>query len=473
MKKKEGGGASSSSSSSSHDHLQNSRHVLAARIKDGKSSTHYYGTSDDSSSVGGGIASSGSHHANLVGGRDRSNSNGSYMGGGSFPLMIPGYAQSTLELEEDSLGAHRGEGEMHIAHSPRKGNGEDDMQVDTHSSASSTVISTTSSHGGGAVRTTASLNLGGVSADGIITGSRARKKTPKAAETKIVQRKSSSGPKIPTDTNEYMQMGFNSFLKGNYQEPMLSCNCKKSRCLKLYCECFHALKYCQNCNCYDCENRAGNDEVREAVIATIKERNPDAFDSKVKSDESGTKGHMNGCHCKRSACLKKYCECFTMAVPCGIKCRCLKCQNTASLYQLKGGSTAAYTAQMLVTAAAASLNDTGEDYLKYDGNGNVHDGTSSSNQSDSGNRSPVVTIGQDSGSGVTSTMSPMRRSGGLPPPSPGSSLLELAGACTEQQSAEDTAQGLLALSPQRSVSSAQTSPYRNNQAEPLPQPKFE
>ena len=152
------------------------------------------------------------------------------------------------------------------------------------------------------------------------------------------------------------------------KEQRLSCNCKKSKCLKLYCECFHALKYCSECNCYDCENRPENDEAREAVIAAIKERNPDAFDSKMKSDASGVKQHNNGCHCKRSACLKKYCECFSLAIPCSIKCRCLRCQNTPSLYQLKD-TNASFTAAMFVSAAAASLEDTGEDYLKEAGGG--------------------------------------------------------------------------------------------------------
>ena len=32
------------------------------------------------------------------------------------------------------------------------------------------------------------------------------------------------------------------------------CNCKKSRCLKLYCECFSADIYCNGCNCTSCLN---------------------------------------------------------------------------------------------------------------------------------------------------------------------------------------------------------------------------
>ena len=32
------------------------------------------------------------------------------------------------------------------------------------------------------------------------------------------------------------------------------CNCRKSRCLKLYCECFAADRYCNGCHCQSCMN---------------------------------------------------------------------------------------------------------------------------------------------------------------------------------------------------------------------------
>lgn len=60
-----------------------------------------------------------------------------------------------------------------------------------------------------------------------------------------------------------------------------TCNCRNSKCLKLYCECFASGRYCNNCNCANCMNNTANEGARSRAIENILERNPNAFRPKI------------------------------------------------------------------------------------------------------------------------------------------------------------------------------------------------
>lgn len=46
------------------------------------------------------------------------------------------------------------------------------------------------------------------------------------------------------------------------------CNCKKSKCLKLYCECFAGELYCNGCNCADCHNTMQYVSLKTVVVSS-------------------------------------------------------------------------------------------------------------------------------------------------------------------------------------------------------------
>uniref|UniRef100_A0A1I7XX70 CRC domain-containing protein n=1 Tax=Steinernema glaseri TaxID=37863 RepID=A0A1I7XX70_9BILA len=137
------------------------------------------------------------------------------------------------------------------------------------------------------------------------------------------------------------------------------CNCSKSQCLKLYCECFASGEFCMDCNCKDCHNNMDYESERTRAVKATLERNPHAFRPKIGIGKKGPvdieRLHRRGCHCKKSNCLKNYCECYEAKVPCTERCKCCGCRNTEAERAYRDNYRMKASPGLIGLAAAGSM----------------------------------------------------------------------------------------------------------------------
>ncbi|KAK1884588.1 Protein lin-54 like [Dissostichus eleginoides] len=150
--------------------------------------------------------------------------------------------------------------------------------------------------------------------------------------------------------------------------PRKPCNCTKSQCLKLYCDCFANGEFCSNCNCNNCFNNLEHETERLKAIKTCLDRNPEAFKPKIGKGKEGEsdRRHSKGCNCKRSGCLKNYCECYEAKIMCSSICKCIGCKNFEESPERKTLMHLADAADMRVqqqTAAKTKLSSQISDLL--------------------------------------------------------------------------------------------------------------
>jgi hypothetical protein len=117
---------------------------------------------------------------------------------------------------------------------------------------------------------------------------------------------------------------------------VVKCNCIKSQCQKLYCECFAAGSTCgEHCGCTSCKNDVKRVHISQAAdksassLLLLADATASSNISNPSPLELPQQKHIR-CSCKKSMCARNYCDCFKFKLVCTDKCGCIECLNHSS-----------------------------------------------------------------------------------------------------------------------------------------------
>jgi hypothetical protein len=119
----------------------------------------------------------------------------------------------------------------------------------------------------------------------------------------------------------------NNINYGQKNVKKVCCTCTKTHCQKKYCACFSIGNYCIGCDCKDCLNVPKESPAMAPEGREVYNNQKEEEINIQRNMYQETKAQAIVCNCTKSRCMKKYCECYKMNIPCGNLCRCIDCQN--------------------------------------------------------------------------------------------------------------------------------------------------